>query len=77
MDQIKQRLATCFLAVFPELTPDGVEKASTDDWDSLAAINLFAIVQEEFGVSLEDADSVTLNSFENLLMYLQRRTQPS
>lgn len=56
MHDVRQRLAKCFSAVFPELSPEDLRKTSDYpgiDWDSLSAVTLLAVVQEEFGIDLE------------------------
>jgi acyl carrier protein len=70
MHDIKQRLAKCFSAVFPELLPEEIENASASDaanWDSLSAVTLLAVVQEEFGIHLEVNDMESFASFEAIL----------
>ena len=55
MDEQERRLATCFLAAFPELHWDEIADASSANvnaWDSVAVVTLLAVVEEEFGISL-------------------------
>lgn len=84
MDKIEARLVACFLAVFPNLTAEGIAQASATSmksWDSLATVTLFAVIEEEFGISVDDENSVRFDSFTNILTYLQgavgRRQIPS
>lgn len=74
MDELEQRLAACFSAVLPELTPDEIIQASATSvksWDSVATVTLIAVLEEEFGISIEDEDTTRFESFENILTYLQ------
>jgi acyl carrier protein len=83
MDEKEIRLAECFLAVFPELSTDEVTKAcstSVQSWDSVAGVTLLAVVEEEFGISIEVEDLARFDSFKGILSYLQeagRRRQRS
>ena len=78
MTDIRSRLIQCFSAVFPELSEEQIQHASietVETWDSFAAVTLLAVVQEEFGVQIEDADLMELTSFERMLAYLQGRNE--
>jgi acyl carrier protein len=69
------RLARCFSALFPELTADEIPRASpasVASWDSLAAINLVAIVEEEFGVEIPPDAVDEMGSFGQIVDYLDR-----
>jgi acyl carrier protein len=62
MVDLDTRLAHCFQAVFSDLAPDEVERASAAslaEWDSTATVTLVAVIEEEFGipVGLEDLES--------------------
>ena len=74
MDDVRTRLVRCFTAVFPELTPAEIERASHHTvaaWDSVANVTLLTVVEEEFEVSIPLDDLDTLGSFELLLDYLR------
>jgi acyl carrier protein len=74
MDEKQVRLAKCFLAVFPELSSDRIMEASSisvPNWDSVAGVTLLAVVEEEFGIIIEDDDYARFNSFKGFLNYLQ------
>jgi len=74
MDDVRARLENCFLAVFPDLTPEQTTRASTATlpaWDSLANATLVTVVEQEFGTELPLDALGELNSFELLLEYLQ------
>lgn len=75
MDDIEKRLVACFSAVLTGLRPEEITQASSSSleiWDSLATVNLLALVEEEFGVTVDDEDSIRFDSFKNILAYLQR-----
>jgi acyl carrier protein len=74
MDEQEKRLASCFLAVFPELSEDAVTHASSatvQGWDSVAVVTLLAVVEEEFGISIEVEDPGHFDSFHRFLNYLR------
>lgn len=74
MDDMQVRLASCFLAVFPDLSLDQVTEASSmsvENWDSLAGVTLLSVVEEEFGITIEEDDLTRFNSFNGFLTYLQ------
>jgi acyl carrier protein len=83
MDEQEKRLASCFLTVFPELSPDEVTYASSttvQGWDSVAVVTLLAVVEEEFGISMEPEDPAKFDSFQRFLDYLRDsggRKQPT
>jgi acyl carrier protein len=75
MDDIEVRLMNCFSAVFPELTDEQILSATSTtvrSWDSVAVVTLVAVVEEEFGVSLEPDDLSRLSSFGGFLSSLRR-----
>lgn len=45
--------------------------ASVGAWDSLASINLYSLVEEEFGVEINMDDLENLISFELILGYIE------
>ena len=70
MHDVKKRLATCFSAVFPELSPEEIEKSSACcvvSLDSLSAVTLLALIEEEFGIDLKVEDIESFASFEGIL----------
>jgi acyl carrier protein len=55
---VENRLTQCFMAVFPNLSSYQVFSATRDDipnWDSLTAVTLVSVVEQEFCLEL-DAD---------------------
>ena len=67
MPDLDERLMLCFRTVFPDLSDEqiqGAKRGEYSEWDSLASLNLLAVVEEEFGCQLEEADIEGLDSFE-------------
>ena len=78
MDETRQRLTKCFQLVFAELPQDAIAGASTGTvaaWDSLAALTLMNVVEEEFAVEIDLEELANLDSFERFYSYLQKRLQ--
>lgn len=79
MDNMEERLTDCFLAVFPDMERIKVGRATSlevVEWDSVAGVTLLAVVEEEFGISIEVEDLSSLTSYEGYLMYLQNEGNP-
>ena len=75
MSESESRLLRCFLSVFPALSPDEIRAASAQslaEWDSLAAVTLVTVVQEEFSVEIDLLDLAELDSFQAIWTYLRR-----
>ena len=75
MSELNSRLIRCFSSVFPVLTPEEIIAASAQSlaaWDSLAAVTLVAVVQQEFDVQIDLLDMPELDSFEAFESYLRR-----
>lgn len=73
MGELQDRLLRCFSSVFPNLSPDQLCLASAQtvpEWDSLAAVTLVAVLQEEFAVQIDFGDLPRLESFEAVQRYL-------
>lgn len=74
MSENESRLIRCFTSVFPALTPEGIRVASaenTGSWDSLTAITLAAVIQEEFCMEIDPEVLPDLDSFEAHRNYLR------
>ena len=70
MADASDRLTKCFTAVFPELAPDAVRTAAPTTVagsDSVAHVTLLAVVEEEFGTTLDPDAVEELTSFDALL----------
>ena len=71
------RLLGCFSIIFPELQENEIPSssvASVGDWDSLASINLYSLVEEEFGIEINLEDVAELLSFELILEYIEGKS---
>jgi acyl carrier protein len=76
MPDVDARLLRCFSSVFVDLSPEEIRAASTESlsaWDSLAAVTLIAVVQQEFGLQIALADYPKLKSFASIEAYLRSR----
>jgi acyl carrier protein len=76
MPELDDRLTRCFASVFPALSPDQIRAASVEtvpDWDSLAAVTLIAVLEEEFNTSIDLMDMPELTSYSAVRDYLQRQ----
>lgn len=66
MPEIDQRLTRCFTSVFPSLAPEQILTASVETvpgWDSLAAVTLIAVLEQEFGIQIDLAEFPELTSY--------------
>jgi acyl carrier protein len=80
MDNIEQRLETIFTTVFPDLPAERIKSASQDSvesWDSVAAITLVNLIEEEFEIEMDFDDVAELTSFSKILDYLKGRLSPA
>jgi acyl carrier protein len=77
MDAVHNKLSRCFTALFPTLGADDIPRAnqeSVPEWDSLAAITMMRMIEEEFDVQLDFEELENLTSFEGIHQYLSSRT---
>jgi acyl carrier protein len=75
MDEMKQPLAKCFAVVFPDLKEAEIfsaTQANVASWDSIAAITLVNVVEEEFNIQLDFEILPELTSFESILAHLKK-----
>ena len=75
MCEQESRLVRCFASVFPWLTAEeirNIDAESAENWDSLSAVTLGAVVQEEFGVDIDPEILPNLRSFDAFRMYLRQ-----
>ena len=80
MDNVEQRLETVFATVFPELPADRIKSASQDSvqtWDSVAAITLINLIEEEFEIEMDFDQVADLTSFSAILEYLRGHLTPT
>ena len=75
MDDLEGRLVRCFSSVFSGLTPKQIHAASVESvaaWDSLAAVTLIAVLQQEFGIPINLMDLPELGSFHAVENYVRK-----
>jgi acyl carrier protein len=73
MPDVGTRLVGCFLTVFPELTEADIRSASQErieQRDSVAAITLVNVIEEEFSTQIDYDHLPDLDSFAKVLEYL-------
>jgi len=61
--------------VFPVVTGDQVVRLSsieTPTWDSLALVNLIALIEDEFSLEIPMDDYEEMNSFESIYVYVKK-----
>ncbi len=78
MDETRQRLTNCFQVVFPDMPAEEIPTASTAtvaSWDSVAAITLMNVMEDEFGMEMDLDDLAELDSFEKIHAYMLKRQQ--
>jgi acyl carrier protein len=78
MDEVKKRLLKCFETVFPDQPADVILRASQESlpgWDSVAAITLVNVMEDEFGFAMDFDLLPELTSFDRVLLYVQKHVQ--
>lgn len=76
MPDLGARLLRCFSSVFADLSADEIRAASVESlgaWDSLSAVTLIAVLQQEFGLQIALADYPKLKSFQAVEAYIRSR----
>jgi acyl carrier protein len=76
MDDTRKRLTSCFQVVFPDLTEAEIPVASQERvaaWDSVAAITMMNVIEDEFALQMDLDDLADLDSFAKVHAYLQKR----
>lgn len=74
MDSFDQRLMNCFASAFPDLNEEQIRNASVEsvaEWNSLTAVTLVALLQEEFGLQISLADLPGFVSFSAVQNYVR------
>lgn len=80
MDDLKTRLIACFQLTFPNLSLaeiPSVSQACLSDWDSIRAITLATVIEEQFGIEVDIDDLSDLDSFERVRSFLETRIDAS
>jgi len=78
MDDVTQRLIGCFQIVFPDLPASDIPRlsqAAAANWDSVAAITLMNVLEDEFSIEMDLDQVAELDSFDKLHTYVQQRLQ--
>jgi len=73
VNDLDERLARCFLAVFPELEREQVAAAgseTTPEWDSLHALMLIAVIEEAFELVVPTTAYPQLRSYSAARRYI-------
>jgi acyl carrier protein len=73
MDSTEEKLIKVFETVFPDMPSDRITSAtqdSTQNWDSVAAITLMNLIEEEFAIQMDFEDLGELTSFQKILAYV-------
>ena len=74
MDSTEEKLIKVFQIVFPDLPEEKVREASQQSvasWDSVAAITLLNVIEEEFGIQMDFDEAAELTSFGLVLNHLK------
>jgi acyl carrier protein len=80
MDNTEERLIKVFETVFPELSVDQIRAASQTtvaNWDSVAAITLMNVMEEEFSIEIDFDRAAELSSFSEILGYVKEVVEAS
>lgn len=74
MDELDNHLVRCISSIFPNLTEEDIRTSDASQLmavDSLSAVTLVALIDEEFGVSLDLEGLLNLGSFHALREHLR------
>lgn len=74
MSDLQTRLTSCFIRVFPNLPAERIPTASPQtvaEWDSIAAISLVNVIEEEFETQIDFEYLSDLDSFDKIATYLK------
>ncbi len=74
MDETRTRLIKCFETVFPEMPVGEITSAAQSSvvaWDSIGAITLLNVIEDEFGITMDLELAGELDSFPKIHEYLK------
>jgi acyl carrier protein len=74
MDELEHQLIRCFSSVFPNLSQEEIRTSGADflaAWDSLTAVTLLAVLQEQFGLEIEPAELPQPATFQAVENYIR------
>ena len=80
MDKTEQQLVKVFETVFPDLSVDQIRVAtqsSVSTWDSVAAITLMNVMEEEFNIQIDFDRAAELTTFPEILAYIKEAVSTS
>jgi acyl carrier protein len=78
MPELDERLTRCFASVFPTLSPLEIRSASVESvpgWDSLAAVTLVAVLEQEFDTQIDLMELPDLTSYQAVRNYLEKQSK--
>jgi acyl carrier protein len=78
MPELDDRLTRCFSSVFPALSPEEIRSASVESvpaWDSLAAVTLVAVLEQEFNTEIDLMELPDLTSYQAVRNYLEKHVK--
>ena len=73
MDNTEEKLVKVFETAFPDLAVGRITSATQESiqtWDSVAAITLMNLIEEEFAIQMDFEDLGELTSFQKILTYV-------
>jgi acyl carrier protein len=73
MPTLKDRVADCFCAIFPEHSREELLTASREsipEWDSLAGVTLLTLLQQEFNLDIDLGELEHFNSVPAVVEYV-------
>jgi acyl carrier protein len=73
MDDVSTRLIKCFETVFPDMAESEITIATQDTvgaWDSVAAITLLNVIEDEFQITMDLDMAAELDSFQKIQNHL-------
>jgi acyl carrier protein len=76
MIDLDERLSAIFRAAFPELRDRAVHLATRDslaNWDSIAALTLSSLIEEEFGRLFDLEEAAQWASYDQVRAALEKR----
>lgn len=77
--ELDDRLVRCISSVFPTLAEEEIRSAEVQqlaDVDSLTAVSLVALINEEFGLNLDLEALLKLGNFNRICEYLRGEWPP-
>jgi acyl carrier protein len=78
MPELDDRLTRCFASIFPTLSPEEIRNASVESvpsWDSLAAVTLVAVLEQEFDTQIDLMELPDLTSYQAVRNYLEKQSK--